>query len=100
MHRRTKKLSVKLSVDDKKAIDVVLDHAALGGKTGLTRMATPVQQRHLSAATKLLSLLSELPETEPPANLVAKTMAKIDQHTARQMGHRVVNPVSVPTNVH
>ena len=78
MHRRTR----TLSIDDQKAVDVCLDHAATTEKTAVTRIAAPVSQRRLASASKLLALLSELPVFDPPADLVARTMARIDHHTA------------------
>jgi hypothetical protein len=74
-----------LSAPDQKAIDVLLDHSASAVTTDFTRVATPVEQQRLNAATRLLSLLSELPEIDPPADLVAKTMDRIDSHLTGPM---------------
>lgn len=91
-HRRT------LSIDDQKAIDVFLNHTAELGKTGLTRIAEPIAQRRLNAASSLLSILAELPVIEPPAGLIVRTMERIDQHEASQIGHRF--PATQPNSAH
>jgi len=96
MHRRSR----TLSIDDQKAVDVCLDHIVAAGKTGITRIATPVQQRRLTSASKLLALLAELPAIDPPEDLVARTMERIDRHTAEQMGDRVPATVSNAAPLH
>jgi hypothetical protein len=77
-----------LSIDDQKAIDVMLDHTASATTNGLTRVAATVAHHRLTAATKWLSLLAELPNIDPPAGLAERTMKRIDQHNSEQMGHR------------
>jgi hypothetical protein len=96
MHRRTR----KLSIDDQKAVDVILDHGATGGKPGLTRMAAPAHHRRVAAASKVLSLLAELPEIEPPADLISRTMAMIDQHATGQIRQQPATSISTPKNMH
>ena len=90
MHRRTR----TLSVDDQKAVDVCLDHAAAADKSKMTRMATPVQQKRLSAATKILSLLSELPAIDPPADLVVRTMQHIEKSTSGKIQNLLSDSIS------
>jgi hypothetical protein len=83
MHRRIR----TLSIDDQKAVDLCLDQIANAGKTGITRVATSVQQNRLASAGKILALLSELPAADPPDDLVARTMARIDRDIARKLGN-------------
>jgi hypothetical protein len=85
MPRRTR----TLSVDDQKAIDVCLDHAVSAQKGLLTRVAVPAEQKRLDAANQLLSLLAELPAADPPADLVSRTLQRIDQQEARN----IIRPV-------
>jgi hypothetical protein len=89
-----------LSIDDQKAIDVVLDHTASACHNGLTRVAAPVAHHRLTAATKWLSLLAELPNIDPPAGLAERTMERIDRHSAEQMGHRTTVAVPASTHIH
>ena len=86
-----------LSIDDQKAVDVFLDQTASANKAGITRIATPVQQRRLTTASKLLSLLSELPAIDPPADLVARTMERIDRHTVQNMQNHLPATLSNST---
>ena len=90
MHKRTR----TLSIDDRNAVDVCLDHAASAGKTQITRIASPVEQRRLEAVGKVLSLLSELTPVDPPANLVARTMGRIERHLAQKLGDHLSDSVS------
>jgi hypothetical protein len=92
-----------LSVEDRKAVDVFLDHAVLDqaasvGKPPLTRLVTPVQQRRLTAAKKLLALLSLMPEIDPPADLVSRTLRKIDQNKLHQTPRS--SPSAVSNTLH
>ncbi len=91
MHRHgNKPLGRKLSVDDQKALDVVLDHSANAAHSKLTRHAAAVPPRRLTAVSKLLNLLGELPAMDPPSGLNARTMQRIDQDIAAQGGSRAV----------
>jgi hypothetical protein len=44
----------------------------------------------LTAVSKLLNLLGELPAMDPPSGLNARTMQRIDQDIAAQGGSRAV----------
>lgn len=73
-----------LSPDDCAAVDLLLDNAAarpgLSGSlpSQVVKLAAGVPQPRLTAARKLLAQLDRLPPAEPPADLVARTMAAID----------------------
>jgi len=69
----------KLTDDDRRAVDLLLDHGA--GNSTVTRVASAVPQKRLKAAERVLSLLGEMPAQEPPVDLVAKTMQRIDTAT-------------------
>jgi hypothetical protein len=90
-----------LSADDQKAVDVLLDHGANARDPRLTRHVGAVSPRRLTAASKLLELLGNMPAIDPPGNLVARTMERIDRHIAAQMGHRTASArASAGTQVH
>ena len=88
-----------LSTDDQKAIDLILDSAA-GTRHRMTRVATAAVPSRITAATKILSLLNELPAIDPPKNLVAKTMEFIDEATGQQVSHRSRAAVNVGAHLH
>lgn len=74
----------KLSEEDRRAVDLLLDHAT--GDGGITRVAAHVSQKRLAAAEKLLKLIGHFQAEEPSENLVEKTMRRIDRATGRH-GH-------------
>ena len=77
-----KKQRLSLSPEDQKAVDVVLDHAAHAGSSPMTRLTTAVSPRRVAVVSKLLHLLDQMPAVDPPINLLARTMARIDQEQA------------------
>jgi N12 class adenine-specific DNA methylase len=89
-----------LSIDDQKAVDVCLDHSVSAGKTGMTRIAVPVQQKRLKAVARLLSLLGEMPALDLPEDLVARTMARIDLHDAGKTGPNPLPPAVNTAQLH
>lgn len=85
MHRQRR----TLSPDDRRAVDVVLDHA---GMSSVTKITTGVPPQRIAAVTRLLHLLSAMPEVEPPRDLVARTMERIDGDAARRAEHASSHP--------
>jgi hypothetical protein len=65
-----------LTAEDRRAIDLILDHGA-AHRNGSTRVAAVAAQPRVAAATRLLAVLNTLPAAEPPADLVARTMGRI-----------------------
>jgi hypothetical protein len=102
MHRPQTKLSGRnLSADDRKALDVLLDHGPNARDAELTRHTPAVPPRRLSAVSKVLDLLAELPEIDPPKDLVARTMELIDRDIAAQVGKRAAaSAASIRPQVH
>ena len=80
------RMSRKLSDDDRRAVDLLLDHGTTNGN-GMTRVAAHVSQKRLAAAEKMLKLIGQMPAEEPPANLVEKTLRRIDRATIGRAGH-------------
>jgi hypothetical protein len=92
MKRRRREVAVnimtrKLSDEDSRAVDLLLDHGTGMGNDGITRVAPHVSQKRLAAAEKLLKLVGQMPTEEPPDDLVAKTMRRIDRASSRRVGH-------------
>jgi hypothetical protein len=72
----------KLSDEDRRAIDLLLDHG-LGRKDRVATLAPAASQQRLFAAEKLLKIIGELPAEEPPVGIVERTMALIDADAGR-----------------
>src|SRR5688572_25592163 len=82
----------RLSDDDGRAVDMLLDSAASsngnGAQAGLTAQPAPFRQR-LESVESILNILKQMPPMDPPRNLVAKTLANIE----RKRGKR---PAKIP----
>jgi hypothetical protein len=83
-------MSVNFTAEDRRAIDLLMDRrhlVAAGGNGmdaegmsgGFTLHETPVSQERLVPIEGVLELLSMMPVEEPPAGLVERTLAWIDQ---------------------
>lgn len=75
-------MKVKLSSDDRCAIDLVLEARAQGNGAveSCFGKSTAALQKRVRATEKILGTLAQMPATEPPVNLVAKTMKFIQKH--------------------
>ena len=75
-------MKVKLSSDDRCAIDLVLEARAEGNGSmeSCFGKSTGALQKRMRGVETVLGALSQMPATEPPANLVAKTMKFIRRH--------------------
>jgi hypothetical protein len=92
------KRKTTLSLEDRKAVDIVLDHAAHAGSSSVTRLTTDVPPARITAVTRLLHVLSHMPAIDPPRDLVARTMARIDRDIAsRSAAH---SHIAVPATTH
>jgi hypothetical protein len=67
----------KLSDDDSRAVDMFLDQGRWEDG-GFTAAPAPFRQR-LENVGAILNLLNEFSAADPPNNLVARTMAAVDQ---------------------
>ena len=76
----------KLSDDDGRAVDMFLDSAASsnGNGNGAFRAAPARIRERLDTVESILNLLKQMPSTEPPRNLVAKTMATIERRKSKR----------------
>lgn len=71
---------LKLNDDDGRAVDMLLDTSGSSNGNGnghaFSAAPAPFRQR-LDTVESILNLLKEMPTTEPPRNLVAKTLQTI-----------------------
>src|SRR6266566_654684 len=78
----------KLSDDDGRAVDMLLDSAASSNGNGhgaATVRAAPARIRErLESVESILNLLKQMPKSEPPKNLLAKTMATIERRGSKR----------------
>jgi hypothetical protein len=75
-----------LSVEDCRAVDLLLDLGTANAQA-VTRMAASASQRRLATVTQLLAKLDHLPAIELPAGLVARTMARVEVPSRRVVDH-------------
>ncbi|HLL90536.1 MAG TPA: hypothetical protein VK324_14645 [Tepidisphaeraceae bacterium] len=78
----------KLREDDGRAVDLLLDQglsvdADGSGRTGLTPAPADTFRQRLRAAGRVLNVLSSLPAGEPPIDLVARTLRRIERADAQ-----------------
>src|SRR4051812_41398536 len=77
----------KISHEDSRAIDLLLDRAANGRGETVESVAGSVHVKsskanirsRLVAAERVLKLLDNLPAVEPPADLVQRTLARVEE---------------------
>jgi len=85
---------VKLSDNNRRAIDLMLDRGmsaagpngspfssrdGMSAAAGYVSHTGPADQQSVQAVQRVLDLLSLLPNEEPPADLVERTLARIEQ---------------------
>jgi hypothetical protein len=78
-------MKLKLNVDDRNAIDLLLDQAASAVKAPSQNYVAAAGAQHLQAVGNVLKLLQVLPVSEPPADLVSRTLAHISEATGQAM---------------
>jgi len=76
----------KLSDEDGRAVDMLLDSSGSSngnGASGFNAPPAPFRQR-LESVEAVLNLLKEMPNNDPPKNLVAKTLQNIERRRGRR----------------
>ena len=80
-------MNLTLREEDRRAVDLILDRSpkAAGTGSGQTVYATadPSLGQRVSQAQRLLQLLEWLPQGEPPADLVGRTVQFVEQSAHR-----------------
>jgi hypothetical protein len=85
----------KLTDEDRRAVDLLLDQGANISKGAITQVVPTVSEKRMTAVKKVLALIGQMPAQDPPANLVSKTMRRIQQATPRSTTP-AVRPVRRP----
>ena len=80
-------MSRKLTDEDRRAVDLFLDQGAEATNDAVTKVVPLVSQKRMSAVLKTLAMLDDMPVEEPPANLIEKTMRRIDSATSKTAAH-------------
>ena len=82
-------MAKRISKEDRRAVDLLLERADGTGKSAPAveqLFAAPVQanfERRLDAVENILSLLDLMPVPEPSADLVSRTIQRIEEADAR-----------------
>ena len=74
-------MTKRLGESDRRAVDLLLDRttgAEGNGNGGYVAHAQPATEPGIQAVQRVLSLLDVMPADEPAADLIARTMARID----------------------
>jgi hypothetical protein len=74
-------MASRLGDDDRRAVDLVLDRLDGEQPETMAQPPPPTPQR-VQSVEKILSLLERMPAYEPPPDLAAKTLHRIDQALA------------------
>jgi hypothetical protein len=83
-------MKLKLTTEDRNAIDLLLDRAASAVKAPSHNYAAAAGAQHLQSVGSVLKLLQILPAAEPPADLVSRTLAHISQATGQAMAGQIM----------
>jgi hypothetical protein len=75
-------MSTRLNDDDRRAVDMLLDRQTEPGKSGFVASMQPVFTDRLNSVERLLNMLEQIPAAEPPANLVARTLRRVEESDA------------------
>jgi len=72
-------MNVTLHADDAQALDLLLDRSPVAAADGPRFVLTAAGQDRVRSAEKVLGLLRWLPDTDPPHDLVFRTLSLIEQ---------------------
>ena len=78
-------MKLKLTIEDRNAIDLILDRAAAAVKNPSHAYTPAAGANHLKAVQTVLQFLQTLPVSEPPADLASRTLAHISQAAGKIM---------------
>jgi hypothetical protein len=86
-------MTKRLAVSDRRAVDLLLDRSTDaatgdgGGNGSYVSHAQAATEPGIQAVQRVLSLLDMLPAEDPPADLVARTMARLEPRGGAQPMH-------------
>jgi hypothetical protein len=92
-------MKLKLTPEDRTAIDLLLDRTATASSQNAHGYTTGAPVENVEAVRKVLQLLETLPASEPAANLVNRTMARINQAAPAPLRQRAPG-VAVDQQMH
>ncbi len=74
-------MAVQLRDEDRRAVDLLLDRPHSNSSEHPPASA-PVSAKKMRSAEKILNLLQQMPAIDPPADLAAKTLRRVDKALA------------------
>jgi hypothetical protein len=80
----------RLSDEDRRAVDLVLDRPD-GESAEVVLPSPPPSPQSVQSVEKILSLLQSMPANDPPPDLAARTLRRIDQALAAMNATAVPN---------
>lgn len=84
-------MSYELNEEDRQAVDLLLDRTA-ESRSHDASFAKPADEGRVAAAASVLRLLDSLPAQDPSADLVRKTLSRIDQSFNTTPGAPATDP--------
>ena len=88
-------MNLKLTSDDRNAIDLLLGEATAAAKVPSAGYVAAAGADHVTAVQRVLQLLAVMPLSEPPADLVSRTLARISQATGLVMAGQIMEPSAI-----
>ena len=83
----------KLKEQDRQAVDLVLDRfAAAGREDAVVPMGETPAEPHVQSVEKILSTLAHMPAHEPPADLLTRSLRRIEQVSGEPIQMPYVDP--------
>lgn len=81
-------MTKRLGESDRRAVDLLLDRSTgAAGDGSYVAHAQAATEPGIQAVQRVLNLLERLPAEEPPADLIARTLARIDSRGAMAPVH-------------
>ena len=93
-------MNASLREEDALAIDLLLDHGTSAAESGVARFTTAhAGADRVRSAEQVLGLLRALPDIEPPLDLLARTLDRVEHPEESRPAYQTV-PALVPTQQH
>jgi hypothetical protein len=93
-------MTKRLGDDDRSAVDVILDQQADDGNPSGAFVGQANLAQRVDRVQRLLHLLEQMPSLEPPADLVTKTLVRIEQEAYVQPGRMHHVPQALTSERH
>jgi hypothetical protein len=90
-------MSLSLREEDRQAVDLLLDHALSAVQHGaITHVGA--SNKHVVSVERVLSLLDAMPAGDPPADLVQRTLDRVEANSASPMRNVATSPSLIDAN--